>query len=124
MMLKSQEITAIRNATVIKPLALGVVDTLESVNEENIDSKSILAGVLMRLKQILLDSGVEKLPCNPGDAYDPRWHVAVDWLKSGDAQSQSKNANSTGIIEQVIRDGYSVDGVLMRKAEVKVFKSS
>ncbi|MBC8426889.1 nucleotide exchange factor GrpE [bacterium] len=108
-------------ADVLRDL-LDVLDNFErataSVTDEGDDGanlKSIRSGLEMihnRFKEILSARGVEAVPAETGQEFDPNIHEAVMRMESEDVES--------GAIVEVAQTGYKLNDLVLRPARVVV----
>ncbi|KUO97382.1 nucleotide exchange factor GrpE [Ferroacidibacillus organovorans] len=80
----------------------------------NGESEGLVKGVTMvydQLQRVLTSSGVEKIECL-GSIFDPNLHEAV--------VSEPAEGVESGKILEVLRDGYTLSGKVIRPAMVKI----
>lgn len=65
-----------------------------------------------QLESILRKYGLEKLKVQPGDQFNPELHEAIESVAEGES----------GTILEVVANGYTLNGKLIRAAKVKVSK--
>ncbi len=97
---------------------LTVADNLELALRAEGDEESLREGVAITarsLEQILSQEGVEQIQAE-GQTFDPKWHEAV-----GMVPHRGTAADEDTVVE-VIREGYRLDGRLLRPARVIVAK--
>jgi molecular chaperone GrpE len=103
-------------ADAIKSL-LPVVDSLERALQVKSDAAELRSGVELIYKQML--AALAKLSVNPiasqGEAFDPRYHEAVEMVETSDAPDHQ-------VLEELQR-GYKFKDRLLRPAMVKVAKN-
>lgn len=78
------------------------------------ESEGLVKGVTMvyeQLQRVLTTSGVEKMECL-GSLFDPNLHEAV--------VSEPTEGAASGTILEVLRDGYTLSGKVIRPAMVKI----
>jgi molecular chaperone GrpE len=96
---------------------LPVVDSLERALQVQSDAAELRGGVELIHKQLL--AALAKLSVNPivskGEAFDPRYHEAIEMVETGDAPDHQ-------VIEELQR-GYEFKDRLLRPAMVKVAKN-
>ena len=96
---------------------LPVVDSLERALQVQSDAAELRGGVELIYKQLL--AALAKLSVNPivskGEAFDPRYHEAIEMVETGDAPDHQ-------VIEELQR-GYKFKDRLLRPAMVKVAKN-
>lgn len=95
---------------------LEVTDNLERVLEVPADQPAILEGIritLRQLERVLENSGVRRLEVQPGEAFDPQYHEAVD-VHGGNVDRPE--------VYDVVQPGYMHDDSLLRPARVIVQK--
>ncbi len=96
---------------------LPVVDSLERALQVQSDAAELRGGVELIYKQLL--AALAKLSVNPivskGEAFDPRYHEAIEMVETGDAPDHQ-------VIEELQR-GYEFKDRLLRPAMVKVAKN-
>lgn len=82
-------------------------------DEQKKDSHIIgLLHIKRQLEDMLKNSGVEEIEVKEGDKFDPNIHEA-------DAVAEGKDS---GIILDILKKGYTLNGRLLRPAKVKVSK--
>jgi molecular chaperone GrpE len=100
-------------ADAIKSL-LPVMDSLERALQVKSDAAELRAGVELIYKQ--LQAALAKLSVHPivsqGEAFDPRYHEAVEMVETSDAPDHQ-------VVEELQR-GYKIKDRLLRPAMVKV----
>ena len=101
---------------------LPVIDTIEraiiNVPEElqdNAWAKGV-AGLGKQLDKQLKEIGLEKINANPGTLFNPELHQAVQF--DGEAEGDKE------VVAEELRAGYTLDGVVIRDAMVKVTRQS
>lgn len=65
-----------------------------------------------KIRHLLQMQGVEVIPAEPGQPFDPYWHEAVGFVEDSSYEE--------GHIAEVIRKGYRVGDLVIRPALVKV----
>ena len=104
-------------ADAIKSL-LPVVDSLERAIQVKTDAAELRSGVELIYKQ--LQAALAKLSVNPivskGEAFDPRYHEAIEMVETRDAPDHQ-------VIEELQR-GYRFKDRLLRPAMVKVARNA
>ncbi len=83
--------------------------------EQNADPKVVVQGINMVLTQfqsVLSENGIEEVDPEKGDAYDHNLHEAV--------QTQPSDEVEAGLVLQLVRKGFSLNGRLIRPATVIV----
>jgi molecular chaperone GrpE len=93
---------------------LEVVDNLERALAQPAEAPALAQGVKITLKQLekaLAQAGVERIPVEPGDAFDPAYHEAVEIQKDEVDEPE---------IAGVIQPGYLYEKDLLRPASVVV----
>jgi molecular chaperone GrpE len=104
-------------ADAIKSL-LPVVDSLERAVQVKSDASELRSGVELIYKQ--LQAALAKLSVNPivskGEAFDPRYHEAIEMVETRDAPDHQ-------VIEELQR-GYKFKDRLLRPAMVKVARNA
>lgn len=68
----------------------------------------------IQLEQILTQYGLEKINIKTGDVFDHNIHEAIEAVDSKDLKS--------GQIAEIVLDGYTLNGKIIRPAKVKVVK--
>src|SRR5271169_743921 len=103
-------------ADAIKSL-LPVMDSLERALQVKSDAAELRSGVELIYKQLL--AALAKLSVHPivsqGEAFDPRYHEAIEMVETGDAPDHQ-------VIEELQR-GYKIKDRLLRPAMVKVARN-
>ena len=97
---------------------LPVIDTIEravaNVPEElqdNTWAKGV-AGLNKQLDKQLKEIGLEKINAKPGTLFNPELHQAIQFDESAEGDKE--------VIAEELRAGYTLDGVVIRDAMVKV----
>ena len=97
---------------------LPVIDTIEravaNVPEElqdNAWAKGV-AGLNKQLDKQLKEIGLEKINAKPGTLFNPELHQAIQFDESAEGDKE--------VIAEELRAGYTLDGVVIRDAMVKV----
>lgn len=83
--------------------------------EQNADPKVVVQGISMVLTQfqsVLSENGIEEINPEKGDAFDHNLHEAV--------QTQPSDEVEAGLVLQLVRKGFSLNGRLFRPATVIV----
>jgi molecular chaperone GrpE len=113
---EQQEFRDYAVADAIKSL-LPAMDSLERALQVQSDAAELHSGVELIYKQML--AALSKLSVNPiaakGEAFDPRYHEAIEMVETGDAPDHQ-------VIEELQR-GYKFKDRLLRPAMVKVAKN-
>src|SRR5271169_4049423 len=113
---EQQEFRDYAVADAIKTL-LPVVDSLERALLVKSDASELRAGVELIYKQ--LQAALAKLSVHPiasqGEAFDPRYHEAVEMVETSDAPDHQ-------VVEELQR-GYKIKDRLLRPAMVKVARN-
>jgi molecular chaperone GrpE len=113
---EQQEFRDYAVADAIKSL-LPVVDSLERALQVKSDPAELRSGVELIYKQ--LQAALVKLSVNPivskGEAFDPRYHEAIEMVETSDAPDHQ-------VLEELQR-GYKFKDRLLRPAMVKVAKN-
>ena len=97
---------------------LPVVDTIEraiaNVPEELKDNPWAkgVAGLNKQLDKQLKEIGLEKINTKPGTLFNPELHQAVQFDEAAEGEKE--------VIAEELRAGYTLDGVVIRDAMVKV----
>ena len=101
---------------------LPVIDTIEraiaNVPEElqdNAWAKGV-AGLNKQLDKQLKEIGLEKINTKPGTLFNPELHQAVQFDEAAEGEKE--------VIAEELRAGYTLDGVVIRDAMVKVTRQS
>ena len=101
---------------------LPVIDTIEravaNVPEElqdNAWAKGV-AGLNKQLDKQLKEIGLEKINAKPGTLFNPELHQAIQFDESAEGDKE--------VIAEELRAGYTLDGVVIRDAMVKVTRQS
>ncbi|QJU08664.1 nucleotide exchange factor GrpE [Candidatus Saccharibacteria bacterium oral taxon 488] len=101
---------------------LPVIDTIEraiaNVPEElqdNAWAKGV-AGLNKQLDKQLKEIGLEKINAKPGTLFNPELHQAVQFDEEAEGDKE--------VIAEELRAGYTLDGVVIRDAMVKVTRQS
>ncbi len=97
---------------------LTIADDLERARRAEGDEETLREGLVIThrsLEHILRQEGVEQIEAE-GETFDPTWHEAV-----GVVPHQGTGVDEHTVVE-VIRDGYRLDGRLLRPARVIVAK--
>ena len=96
---------------------LPAMDSLERASQVQSDGAELRSGVELIYKQLL--AALARLSVNPilakGEAFDPRYHEAIEMVETGDAPDHQ-------VIEELQR-GYKFKDRLLRPAMVKVAKN-
>lgn len=84
-------------------------------NEQKNDShiKGLLQ-IKQQLDEFLKNNGVETIKMEAGDKFDPNIHEAIEQVVAENQES--------GIITDIIKKGYTLNGRLLRPAKVKISK--
>lgn len=98
---------------------LPVVDDFERVQEsmKTYESNPVIEGINLvysNFVKVLNDEGCEKLDCKIGDKFDVNFHEAVAVLPHEPGQVNS------GSIAQIMQQGWTLNGNLLRAAKVIV----
>src|SRR5271169_1337858 len=113
---EQQEFRDYAVADAIKSL-LPVVDSLERALQVKSDAAELRGGVELIYKQ--LQAALAKLSVHPivsqGEAFDPRYHEAVEMVETSDAPDHQ-------VVEELQR-GYKIKDRLLRPAMVKVARN-
>src|SRR4029077_4818084 len=113
---EQQEFRDYAVADAIKSL-LPVVDSLERALQVKSDAADLRSGVELIYKQLL--AALAKLSVNPivskGEAFDPRYHEAIEMVEHSDAPAHKA-------IDE-LQGGYKFKDRLLRPAMVKVAKN-
>jgi len=97
---------------------LPVIDTIEraitNVPEELKDNPWVkgVAGLGKQLDKQLKEIGLEKIDAKPGALFNPELHQAVQFDEEAEGDKE--------VIAEELRAGYTLDGVVIRDAMVKV----
>ena len=97
---------------------LPVIDTIErataNVPEELADNAWVkgVSGLNKQLDKQLKEIGLEKINANPGTLFNPELHQAVQFDEEAEGEKE--------VIAEELRAGYTLDGVVIRDAMVKV----
>ena len=97
---------------------LPVIDTIEraiaNVPEELKDNPWAkgVAGLSKQLDKQLKEIGLEKINTKPGTLFNPELHQAVQFDEAAEGEKE--------VIAEELRAGYTLDGVVIRDAMVKV----
>ena len=97
---------------------LPVIDTIEraiaNVPEELKDNPWAkgVAGLNKQLDKQLKEIGLEKINTKPGTLFNPELHQAVQFDEAAEGEKE--------VIAEELRAGYTLDGVVIRDAMVKV----
>ena len=97
---------------------LPVIDTIEravaNVPEELQDNAWAMgvAGLNKQLDKQLKEIGLEKINAKPGTLFNPELHQAIQFDESAEGDKE--------VIAEELRAGYTLDGVVIRDAMVKV----
>ena len=97
---------------------LPVIDTIEraiaNVPAELADNAWVkgVAGLSKQLDKQLKDLGLEKIDAKPGTPFNPELHQAVQFDESAEGDKE--------VVAEELRAGYTLDGVVIRDAMVKV----
>lgn len=97
---------------------LPVIDTIEraiaNVPEELKDNPWAkgVAGLNKQLDKQLKEIGLEKINAKPGTLFNPELHQAVQFDEAAEGEKE--------VIAEELRAGYTLDGVVIRDAMVKV----
>ncbi len=97
---------------------LPVIDTIEraiaNVPEELKDNPWVkgVAGLNKQLDKQLKEIGLEKIDAKPGTLFNPELHQAVQFDEETEGDKE--------VIAEELRAGYTLDGVVIRDAMVKV----
>ena len=101
---------------------LPVIDTIEraiaNVPEElqdNAWAKGV-AGLNKQLNKQLKEIGLEKINAKPGTLFNPELHQAIQFDEEAEGDKE--------VIAEELRAGYTLDGVVIRDAMVKVTRQS
>ena len=101
---------------------LPVIDTIEraiaNVPEELADdawAKGV-ASLGKQLDKQLKEIGLEKIDAKPGTVFNPELHQAIQFDESAEGDKE--------VIAEELRAGYTLDGVVIRDAMVKVTRQS
>ena len=101
---------------------LPVIDTIEraitNVPEELKDNPWVkgVAGLGKQLDKQLKEIGLEEIDAKPGALFNPELHQAV--------QFDDESEGDKEVIAEELRAGYTLDGVVIRDAMVKVTRQS
>ena len=101
---------------------LPVIDTIEraiaNVPEELKDNPWAkgVAGLNKQLDKQLKEIGLEKINTKPGTLFNPELHQAVQFDEAAEGEKE--------VIAEELRAGYTLDGVVIRDAMVKVTRQS
>ena len=101
---------------------LPVIDTIEraiaNVPEELKDNPWAkgVAGLGKQLDKQLKEIGLEKIDAKPGTLFNPELHQAIQFDESAEGDKE--------VIAEELRAGYTLDGVVIRDAMVKVTRQS
>ncbi len=80
-----------------------------------------LSQIKKQLEILLENSSVKKIATQPGDSFDPHIHEAIEEKKiSNEEKGTSQNQKNILRVEKVLRDGYSLDGKILRPTQVSV----
>ena len=113
---EQQEFRDYALADAIKSL-LPVMDSLERALQVKSDAVELRSGVELIYKQLL--AALAKLSVNPivskGEAFDPRYHEAIEMVETGDAPDHQ-------VVDELQR-GYKFKDRLLRPAMVKVARN-
>ena len=101
---------------------LPVIDTIEraitNVPEELKDNPWVkgVAGLGKQLDKQLKEIGLEEIDAKPGALFNPELHQAVQFDEESEGDKE--------VIAEELRAGYTLDGVVIRDAMVKVTRQS
>jgi molecular chaperone GrpE len=96
---------------------LDVADNLERALRYTTDDNPLAQGVQATLQQLyttLRQEGIEPLDVQPGAAFDPRWHEAVEVVEA------PAGGSAEATVQAVQQQGYTAAGQLLRPARVVV----
>ena len=97
---------------------LPVIDTIErataNVPEELADNAWVkgVSGLNKQLDKQLKEIGLEKINAKPGTPFNPELHQAIQFDEETEGDKE--------VIAEELRAGYTLDGVVIRDAMVKV----
>lgn len=104
-----------REEVVGKLVALtDVLEHAEAAAQKGTDMKSVVVGLDMlykEFKKLLKEEGLEEIPADPGAAFDPAVHEAVETVPDEGEENR---------VLAVFQRGYRLNGNLLRPARVKV----
>ena len=101
---------------------LPVIDTIEraivNVPDELQDNAWVkgVAGLGKQLDKQLKEIGLEKIDAKPGTLFNPELHQAIQFDEEAEGDKE--------VIAEELRAGYTLDGVVIRDAMVKVTRQS
>jgi molecular chaperone GrpE len=93
---------------------LEVIDNLERALAQSTEQGVLYQGLqltLRQLEQVLARAGLERIPAQPGQSFDPTSHEAVE-VRQGNVSQPT--------VGDIVQPGYSHEGVLLRPARVVV----
>jgi molecular chaperone GrpE len=73
-----------------------------------------VANLTKKLDKSLQGLGVERIQDEPGGAFDPDLHEAIQFDEDSEGEHE--------VIAEVLQPGYKVDGIVMRPSMVKVMR--
>ncbi len=104
-----------RSATILQ--LLPIIDTIERATvhvpadlAENAWAQGVV-GLGKNLQKTMADFGLERIEAEPGTPFDPELHEAV---ATDEAEGEQE------VVAEVLRDGYKLDGQIVRPSMVKV----
>lgn len=71
-----------------------------------------VAGLVKNLDKSLDSLGLKRIEAKPGTLFDPTYHEAIQFDETAEGESE--------VIEQELQSGYTLDGMVIRHAMVKV----
>jgi len=95
---------------------LEVVDNLERALAQPAESEALAQGVQLTLKQlvkVLAQAGVERIPVEPGDTFDPTYHEGIE-TRAGEVDEFT--------VAEVVQPGYLIEKDILRPAGVVVLR--
>lgn len=93
---------------------LEVIDNLERALAQPAEQRVLHQGLqltLRQLEQVLARAGLERVPAQPGQPFDPTSHEAVE-VRQGNVSQPT--------VGEIVQSGYVHEGVLLRPARVVV----